>query len=139
MWKCVEDTLRTVVLPALSDEFARASVVHLVGLARYASERGPDPSAARVAEVAAALDALSHHALVARRWTPTCQRTPDAVMDVAADVLADCVGIADDDADHDAAAQVRAALRTLLVTHLDEDLAGNAVLLSAFRGRLPDA
>ena len=137
MWKCVEDTLRTVVLPALSDEFARASVVHLVGLARYATERGPDHSVQRVAEVAAALDALSHHALVARHWTPTSPRTPDAVMDVAAYVLADCAGIVGDD--DDAAADVRAALRTLLVTHLDEDLAGNAVLLSAFRGRLPDA
>ena len=136
LWAGVEQTLRDVVLPAVADGFARISVVQIIGLAHYARTRGDDPTAERVAAVAAALDGLADRAPVTAHWPQDGPRDAAAVMGAAAGVLVSCVALPDDD--HDALA-VRAALRPVLVAHLDDDLAGNAVLMSAFRGRLPDA
>ena len=137
LWASMATTLREVVLPDVTDPHHRQVVIQLVGLAAYAHDRGPDPTPARVAEVAAALDALAAdgNALVAARW-PVDADDPGAVMRVASEVLADAVDRDDADADHLLAAQ--RALRAILVRHLDEDLATEDVLLSAFRGRLPD-
>ncbi|MCB0982939.1 MAG: hypothetical protein KDB17_20145, partial [Ilumatobacter sp.] len=81
LWRGVEATVRNVLLPALSDDWARAAAVQLVGLARYAQRRPADPTGDRAAELAAALDSLGHNALVAAHWRG------DDVVDVA-DVLA---------------------------------------------------
>jgi hypothetical protein len=136
LWASMAATLRDVVLPDVTDPHHRQVVIQLVGLAAYAHDRGPDPTPARVSEVAAALDALAGegNALVAARW-PDDADDAGAVMRVAGEVLADAVER--DDADADALA-ARDALRTVLVRHLDEDLATEDVLLAAFRGRLPD-
>jgi len=136
LWASMAATQRDVVLPDVTDPHHRQVVIQLVGLAAYARDRGPDPTAARVAEVAGALDALASrgNALVATRW-PDDADDAGAVMRVASAVLADAVDRDDADADGLAA---RDALRTILVRHLDEDLATEDVLLAAFRGRLPD-
>jgi hypothetical protein len=39
LWRSVEHTLRTVVLPQLTDEHARSTTIHLIGLAHYARRR----------------------------------------------------------------------------------------------------
>jgi len=54
-------------------------------------------------------------------------------MAACAEVLAASLD-ADNIVEHDA----RQRLRALLVDHLDNDLASEAVLLDAFRGRIPD-
>jgi hypothetical protein len=134
LWASMAATLRDVVLPDVSDPHHRQVVIQLVGLATYARGRGPDPTPARVAEIAAALDALvgEGSSLVAARWSGDAG-DPAAIMAAASAVLADAVQ--GDDPDGLAA---RDALRAILVRHLDEDLATEDVLLSAFRGRLPD-
>jgi hypothetical protein len=70
LWHSVEQTLRTVVLPQLTDEHARSSTVQLIGLARYARTRSTASEAgaewadqlaqldARLAEEAVLLDAF---------------------------------------------------------------------------------
>ena len=132
LWRSVEDTLRTVVLPAVDDEFARAAVIQLVGMARYARERGDDPSEARTRALSVALDELAAAGNLRSSWPREAAPHPKAVYEVAAAELAAVVAGTDS-----ASAAVRQKLRPLLVADLDADLAGNAVLLDAFRGKLP--
>ena len=134
LWQSVASTLRTVVLPDVQDPFARNAVIQLIGLAHYALGRGDDPSANRVEAIAMALDSLVANPLVSQSWPVPGSRSSATVMGVAGTVLAAAVGHHDPDSD-----AIRAALRPLLIADLDEDLAGTAVLLNAFRGRLPDA
>ncbi len=136
LWASVAHTLREVVLPAVIDEFARLTVVQLVGLARYAMERGDDPTAARTQALADALNQLSGLPVVDACWPVGSQASTAAVMEAASAVLAACVSLPSDDPQ---AVAVRAVLRPVVVAQLDADLVGNVVLLDAFRGRLPDA
>ena len=136
LWAGMVQTLRDVVLPAVSDDFARITVVQLIGLAQYARTRGEDPTANRSDAIAAALNALTGCSLVREHWQQHADRDPRAVLRAASDLLVACIALPDDDPD---AVAIRAGLRPLLLAHLDADLAGNAVLLSAFRGKLPDA
>ena len=135
LWASVEATLRRAVLPGIADPHTRQVVVQLVGLAAYARDRGPDPTADRVDELARELDRLvgDGHPLLAGRWSSEHARDAGAVMTACADVLAAAV-----DADEAARRDVRRRLHPLLVDHLDTDLASEDVLLGAFRGRLPD-
>src|SRR6516165_4422807 len=56
LWRCVADTLQTVILPALRPGFERDSARQLTGVARYALSRPADRSAERARELAALLD-----------------------------------------------------------------------------------
>lgn len=133
LWRGVEATVRDVLLPALTDDWAHAAAVQLVGLARYAQRRPADPTGERAAELAAALDSLGHNVHVAAHW-----RGDDVVevADVLAAVAAVLVAAVDDDgADGD---EVRAVLRPIAVRHLDEELAVTGPLVAAFRGQLDE-
>ena len=110
LWASVADTLRRTVLPTLTDPQARQATIELIGLAIYARERGEDPSARRLDELAAALGAGAGQ-----------------------DVLRSCTAVLADP-NHPASRAVRAILRN----HLDEDLDTEAVLLEASEGRLGD-
>jgi len=125
LWTATAATLRTVVLPNLTDAWARTMAVQLIGLADHAARRGDDPGAARLAAVHDALAALSGNALVAAVGSSD-------PMVVAAGALVAAVGVEGDEAD-----QVRSTLRPLLVAQLDDDLESTMPLLDAFRGRLP--
>lgn len=59
LWRSVEHTLRTVVLPQLTDDHARSTTVHLIGLARYARRRDQlAPPSSEWSDQIAQLDAL---------------------------------------------------------------------------------
>lgn len=120
IWASVAESLTTTVLPCVDDAHARATVVQLIGLARYVLDRGADPSDARRASLAAAMGLDPAGADEA------------AVMAAATDVLARSVGSADA-----ALLARRDVVRRLLVDALDEDLAAEAGLIEAFRGRVP--
>ena len=127
LWASMASTLREVILPALEDEWARAAAIRLIGLATYAGARGDDPTDARVEELRVALDELGDNELV------TSPRRAD-VLAACAEALVAAVGCDDDDA-----VAARTRLRPLLLRHLDEDLAENAMLMGSFIGRVPDA
>ena len=55
LWRCVADTLQTVILPALRPGFERDSARQLTGVARYAMSRPPDRGAERARELAGLL------------------------------------------------------------------------------------
>ena len=74
MWRSVEATVRNVLLPSITDDWARVITVQLAGMARYAATRPPDPTAARVAELAAALDRLAGNPVVAAHWPVAIRR-----------------------------------------------------------------
>lgn len=132
MWAAVEATVRDVLLPEISDEWARAAAVQLVGLARYAMDRPPDPSPTREADLEAALDGLAAGAnpIVAAVW-------PDRGLGVHHAVARSLAGAVGRD-DHPAT-EIRMVLRPLVVSQLDEELEATGPLLDYFRGRLPDA
>ncbi len=109
IWAAVANTLRTTVLPQVSDPQARSATIHLIGLATYASRRGPDPDLDRRGELAAALGGAAGQDLMRSCFV----------------VLAD-----PDHAAHD-------AVRDIFRRHLEQDLATEAVLLQARRGQVP--
>lgn len=130
LWASVAETLQRVVLPALGDDpHTRQVAIQLVGLATYGHQRGPDPTPARIAEIADVLGS-----------SVGADRSPAAVLQAAADLLVaavDADGGQADQLDAELVA-VRDRLRLVLRRHLEEDLATEDVLLGAFRGRLPD-
>jgi hypothetical protein len=129
LWRSVEVTVRDVLLPAISDEWARTAAVQLVGLARYAASRPADRTTERARELTAALDALAGNRLVDAHWRAGAGGDPFVA---AGRVLAAAVVL-----DHDPAAdQVRAVLRPVVTRHLDDELAVTGGLVPAFRGRL---
>lgn len=133
LWRSVEATVRTVLLPAIDEEWARVIAIQLAGMARLAATRPPDRTPARAEALAAVLDALGSNPIVARHWTrPTTD--PAAVLAAVSAVLADAVKHDDPAGD-----EVRAELRALVRRHLDEDLAVTGPLMPYFRGHLPDA
>jgi hypothetical protein len=133
LWRSVEATVRTVLLPALDEEWAQVIAVQLAGIARLAMTRPSDPLPARVAELAEALDRLAANPIVAAHWSASTSE-PDKVLTAVSVVLADAV--ARDDA---AADEVRAGIRALVSRQLDDDLAVTGPLMPYFRGQLPDA
>jgi hypothetical protein len=133
LWRSVEATVRTVLLPAVHDDWARVIAVQLAGIAHLAATRPPDPTPARVVELAAALDRLAANPIVASRWTGT-DRTPVAVFAAVGAVLAEAVHREDAKGD-----EIRSTLRPIVSRHLDDDLAVTGPLMSYFRGQLPDA
>lgn len=134
LWRSVETTLRTVVLPSLTEDWAKVAAVQLIGIARLAITRPTDdPLPARVAELAAALDGLRDHDVVAARWSESSD-DPDVVLGAVSQVLAAVVA-----ADDRSSRVVRDVLRPIVSRHLDEDLVVTAPLAPYFRGQLPDA
>ena len=109
IWASVANTLRTTVLPQVSDPQARSSTIHLIGLATYASQRGPDPDAHRLAEIAAALGGAAGQ-----------------------DVRRSCFAVL---ADPDHAAYP--IVREILERHVEEDLSTEAALQQARREQVP--
>ncbi len=133
MWRSVQATVRDVLLPSITDDWARVIAVQLVGMARYAATRPADPLLERVTELTDVLDRLTANSIVAAHW-PVPAAGPAEVLAATSAVLADAVSR--DDAAGD---EVRAALRSVVSRHLDEDLAVTGMLMPYFRGRLPDA
>lgn len=127
LWRCVEHTLRQVILPALAEheEWARASTVQLLGLVRYVQRRPRSPSG-RASELAAVLDELTANELVAEHAGGSVEERVAAVLAAAA---------RRDDA---AATQVRRRLRPVVIAELDDELAVSGALVDAFRGRLDE-
>jgi hypothetical protein len=133
MWRSVEATVRDVLLPTIADDWARVIAVQLVGMARFAATRPPDPMPARVSELTGVLDGLAANPIVARHWPPP-SHGPATVLAAVSSVLADAVSR--DDAPGD---EVRAQVRSVVSRHLDDDLAVTGMLMPYFRGQLPDA
>ncbi len=133
MWRSVEATVRNVLLPSISDEWARVITVQLAGMARYAASRPSDPTSTRVIELTETLDRLAGNPLVAPYW-PSQSTDPSAVYAAVSAVLAAAVS-----RDDQAGADVRDGLRAIVSRHLDEDLAVTSMLMPYFRGQLPDA
>ena len=103
LWRAVVHTLRAHL--DVPDETDRRQVERLLALAEYATSRGPDPSAARRAEL--------------RELLGRSAGAPDAARSIS-DVLLD------------GADPRRAALRAALVAHVDQELATVEVLLTGF-------
>jgi hypothetical protein len=135
LWTSLATTLTRTVLPAIEDAHTRQVVIQLAGLAAYGRDRPADPTAARVDDLAAVLDALAEEGnhVVVPHWSAGGVHEPAAVLRACAEVLA--AAVAADGVDGE---QARERLRPLLVRHLDEDLATEAVLMAAFRGTPPD-
>jgi hypothetical protein len=129
LWRGVEFTVRNVLLPAIDDEWARAAAIQLVGVARYATRRPADDTAAQVAEVAEALAQLAHNPLV----TQPADHSPHALMSAAGRALAAAVN---DDGPH--GDEVRTVLRPVLLRQLDAEFDITGPLVNAFRGNLDD-
>lgn len=133
LWRSVEATVRTVLLPAIDEEWARVIAIQLAGMAHLARTRAPDPAPARAAELAATLDALAANPIVASHWPPA-DRTAARVFAAVGAVLADAVSRQDG-----AGNEVRAEVRSIVNRHLDDDLAVTGALMPYFRGQFPDA
>jgi hypothetical protein len=131
LWRGVEATVRDVLLPALTDDWARAAAVQLVGVVRYARRRPADPLAARVEELGALLAAIADNPLVRRH--PINGGGDREVLDVVGRVLA--AAVLDDGPSGD---EVRAVLRPVVVRQLDDELAVTGPLVAAFRGQLDE-
>jgi aminoglycoside phosphotransferase (APT) family kinase protein len=112
LWRCVLDTLQTVILPALRPGFERDSARQLTGVARYALSRPPDRSAERAAELAGLLGqpATSESLLV---------------LEEASRVLV--------------AGTAPPAVRAQLLHYLTEEVEAAAPLLETFSGHDPSA
>lgn len=131
LWRCVEETVAHVLLPAISDEWARAAAMQLVGLARYAARRPADPTSAHAAELRAVIAVLADNPVVAAEASAVGQATDADVFDLAGRILAAAVPLTDRAAD-----EVRAVLRSVVVRQLDDQLLVTGPLVAAFRGQL---
>ena len=131
LWRGVEATVRDVLLPALTDDWARAAAVQLVGVIRYARRRPADPLDARVDELRAVLHDLGDNPLVVANPL----RAGDAadVFAVVGRILA--AAVADDGLHAD---EVRRVLRPVVVRQLDDELEVTGPLVAAFRGQLDE-
>jgi hypothetical protein len=133
LWRSVEATVRSVLLPAIEEEWARVIAIQLAGMAHLARSRPADPAPARAAELAATLDGLAANPIVAVHW-PAADRAPTRVFAAVGSVLADAVSRQDAAGD-----EVRAEVRAIVSRHLDDDLAVTGPLMPYFRGQWPDA
>ncbi|MEP7202864.1 MAG: hypothetical protein ABI894_09655 [Ilumatobacteraceae bacterium] len=109
IWASVADTLRKAVLPHISDPQARTAATHLIGLATYASRRGPNPIPNRLEQLTSALGGAAGQ-----------------------DVMRSCFAVLADP--HHSAHE---ELREILERHLEEDIESEAALLEARRGQVP--
>ena len=125
LWVCIEDTLRDVILPSLTDEFARLSAAQLVGLAEYSRRRGDDPDDPRSIELAGILDDMASNAIVTEYWPD------DDLSACLSAILVAALTRSDPDGD-----EVRQRLRPVVVAQLDRDLSASSVLGRPFRGGL---
>lgn len=130
LWRCVETTLRNVLIPAVGDEWARTTAIHLVGLAGHAATRPDDRTAERAVELSRVMDALAENPLVVSEW-PIVSSEPAQVLAAVSRVLVAAVG--DDSASGDA---IREQLRTVVIRQVDDDLAVTGRLIPFFRGQL---
>jgi hypothetical protein len=120
IWSSIARVLRDVVVPAVDDPWARSTAVQLAALADLARTRRDDPAPSRAAEVAEVLSRLG---------VPCDAASYESTQAAASAYLGEA---GEDDSG-------RAALRAVLVRHLDEDLAESMALMTAFRGKMPDA
>ena len=111
LWRCVSDTLQTVILPALRPGFERDSARQLTGVARYALSRPPNRGTERARELAGLLD------------LPAETELPQA-LEVASKAL-----VSGD----------APVLRARLLRYLTEDFEEAAPLLETFSGHDPAA
>ncbi len=135
LWKCMSQTMRSVVLPHLQDPWARVALIRLIGLAEYAPVRGPDPTPERMAELVTCIASLPDRHADLRRSLPNPwpSEDPAIVLDLCGRLLADAV-----EQDTPAAQSVRTELRPLIVGHLDDELSVTGPLIAAFGGQLSD-
>lgn len=126
LWRCVGDTLRHTVLAAVGDdEWAKAAVIQLIGLAEYAVTRSAHAESARVQRLRELLgDDISPDASATQVW------------DACGALLADSAGLPGMAGMAGLAGSRRAAIRTELVAQLDADLAVTMPLIPYFRGQL---
>jgi hypothetical protein len=110
MWGSVADTLRTTVLPQITDPQARTATIQLIAMAIYAGRRGSDPERRRLDELSQALGGSAGQ-----------------------DVLRSCTAVLADPY-HRAHRKVR----EILESHLDDDIETEGVLLKALEGQLPN-
>ncbi len=136
LWRCMSETMRSVVLPRLEDPWARVALIRLIGLAEYAPVRGEDPTPGRVGELVACIERLADRHPELREHLPSAwpARDPVEVLDLCGQLLAGAIGQTTA-----AAESIRAELRPMLVAQLDDDLSGTAPLIAAFGGQLSDA
>jgi hypothetical protein len=127
LWRSIEHTVRTVLLPELHDEWARSAAIQLIGVARYArSRRGVDVVVEEERRaIAAVLHRFSEHTEVV-----AARQASDDVMIQASVVLSK---IDDEDG-----SDLRSELRATLAEQLDAALADTSMLMPFFRGQLPD-
>ncbi|MEZ5218769.1 MAG: hypothetical protein R2715_19800 [Ilumatobacteraceae bacterium] len=119
------EVLLSTVLPTIDDPHVRATVLQLAAVTRWHAERDSTTPAGREAAqetVLAAHDARSILGL------------PDASTSTVAGAV--LVGAVDPMCDERVRA-CAAELRPLLLADLDADLAAEAPLIDAFRGRMP--
>jgi hypothetical protein len=109
IWASVAQTLRRTVLPYVSDPQARSAAIQLIGLATYASRRGPDVEGERRAQLAEALGGSAGQ-----------------------DIMRSCFAVLADP-DHPA----HETIRDIVQSHLEHDLAKEEALLHARRGQVP--
>lgn len=117
----IAETLRNQIVPALEDQWTRTAAIQLAALADLLRTRPADPADSRRQQLAT---------LLAELGEPVDSDTPYP------EVLNACATAMGIWADEDPR---RARLRSVLMAHLDEDLAVNMALMPAFRGLLPDA
>ncbi|MFI5293037.1 MAG: hypothetical protein ACHQ02_09240, partial [Candidatus Limnocylindrales bacterium] len=131
MWTSVVATLREVVLPGLDDPHRRQVVIHLMGVAAYARDRGVNPNPARASELAAALDGLVRdgNELAQRHWREAAPADPRDVLSATSAVLVAAVDAGAAGGSAGDAVRAQAALRPILAQHLAEDLATEEVML----------
>ena len=121
----IVETLRTQIVPALDDAWTKATAIQLAALAQLLRDRPPDPGEQRASELSELLAELGQPSATIRGES----RSYAAALTACSAALASW-----DESD-----ERRHRLRTVLTHHLDEDLAVNLPLLTAFRGQLPDA
>lgn len=131
LWRSVEHTVRTVLLPAIDDDWARAAAIQLVGLARYAQARGGGGRTGRVGELLAVLDLLKTNPLVTAQWRGEADEAE--VHRATGAILAAAIS---PDADPAAAAEVRSLLRPVVMRQLDDELKVTSILIPYFRGEI---
>jgi hypothetical protein len=117
----IAETLRSQIVPALEDQWTRTAAIQLAALADLLHTRPADPAEARRRQLLDLLAELGE---------------PVGATGSYQEVLTTCAAAMGTWGDDDPR---RTRLRSVLMTHLDEDLAINMALMPAFRGLLPDA
>ena len=131
LWHGVEHTVHRVLLPHISDDWARAAAVQLIGLARYASTRTAGRAERNAAELIDVLDSLASNPIVADH-----RRASNSPSDVLASVASVMAAAVDDDGA--AGDEIRSTLRPVVTRQLDDELAETGTMIPFFRGQIDD-